>query len=134
MWTKWRKPELFRLWANLILQPQANPKLWIELHCRYQSVTFCELRIIPELKERMDKICIKIASEYCQMYENENQGSKIIPLPIKEIIGRVYLFIPPSLFKAPHDDDEEEIEWQSEYGYEDLLNSVPKASVYEIVD
>ena len=67
------------------------------------------------------------------MYENENEGSKTIPLPIKEIIGRVYLFIQPSLFKAPSNDDEE-LEWQSEYGYQDLLNSVPKASVYEIVD
>ena len=133
MWTKWRKTEMFRLWANLILQPQANPKSWIELHGRYQSVTFCELRKIPELNERMDKICIKIASEYCRMYENENEGSKTIPLPIKQIIGRVYLFIQPSLFKTPSNDDEQ-IEWQSEYGYQDLLNSVPKASVYEIVD
>ena len=132
MWTKWRKTNIFRLMLNLRLQPQSNPNLWIR-QCRCQSVTFCELKEIQELNEMMEQICIKISSGYCQRYEIENERLKIIPLPIKEIIGRVYLFEKPSIFKVENDDDEP-MEWQSEYGYEDLLKSAPKASVYEIVD
>ena len=132
MWTKWQKTNRFRLILNLRLQPQPNPNLWIRL-CRDNSVNFCELKKIQELNEIMEQICMKIASGYCQRYEIENEGLKIIPLPIKNIIGRVYLFEEPSLFKVENDDDKA-MEWQSEYEYQDLLKSAPKPSIYEIVD
>ena len=132
MWTKWQKTNLFRLILNLRLQPQPNPNLWIR-QCRDNSVKFCELKKIQELNEIMEQICMKIASGYCQRYEIENEGLKIIPLPIKNIIGRVYLFEEPSLFKVENDDDKS-MEWQSEYEYQDLLKSAPKPSIYEIVD
>ena len=106
MWTKWRKTNIFRLILNLRLHPQSNPNLWIR-QCHYQSVTFCELKKIQELNQMIEEICIKIASGYCTRYEIENEAFKIISLPIKETIGRVYLFEEPSIFKVENDEDNE---------------------------
>ena len=119
MGRKWHKAKSrWKLTLNLILQPQPNAKLWIEFNQthRYRSLRVRELRIIPEANKKMEEICNKISSGYCAKYEMESL--KIIPIPIKQIIGAGYLFTEPSVFRGypdPGSDKEEQIHWESEY-------------------
>ena len=128
-WTKatmrnrWHKAKSrWRLTLNLILQPQPNAQFWIQFNQnhRYHSLRFRELntysesRIISEAYVKMEEICNKISSGYCARYEMESL--KVIPIPIKQIIGATYLFTEPSIFRGyPDYDKEERIQWESEY-------------------
>lgn len=103
---KWYTTRRWRLILNLILQPQTNTKFW---ESKEIEIVFAKLRKNSELDKKMKQICIKISSGYCARFEEEE--SLIIPIPIKKLIGKKYLFVEPSIFKA----SDEQIEWQSQY-------------------
>ena len=95
----WYTPTFkWRLILNLKLQPQNDVKLWIE-HNNAPGLAFHVLKI-DKMNVKMEEICVKISSGYCQRYEQELGIN--IPIPIKQIIGARYLFIEPSIFKDFH--------------------------------
>ena len=114
---QWHKASGWELLLNLILQPQSNVTFWIQYYQyhRHHSIRCRALRNIPaELNKKMEDICIKIASGYCASYEEESL--KIVPIPLKQLIGTVYLFEKPSIFRAAVDSDKEDgVKWESEY-------------------
>ena len=105
----------WRLFLNLKLQPENDEKLWTE-HRR--ALAFCELQI-PELNKEMEQICIQISTRYCAIYEIESY--EIVPTVIKQLIGKRYLFVEPSIFKEayltspPDSPKSKKIKWKNKY-------------------
>lgn len=89
----------WRLYLNLLLQPQNDVKLWTE-HNNDPGLAFYELKI-PEMDKKMKEICGKISNRYCIKCEQELLIINI-PISIRELIGKQYLFIEPSIFKDFH--------------------------------
>ena len=93
----WYTPTLkWRIMLNLILQCENNDvKLWMD-HNDEPGLAFHEVRD-PLMVEEMIKICMKISIGYCARAENELLIN--IPISLKRLIGKKYLFVQPSTFK-----------------------------------
>ena len=97
----WFTPTLkWRIMLNLILQccKHNNVKLWMD-HNDEPGLAFHEITD-PQMIEEMIKICVKISCGYCARAETEILIN--IPISLKRLIGKKYLFVQPAIFKDFH--------------------------------
>ena len=105
----------WRLFLNLKIQPQNDAKLWNK---HRKGLAFCELEI-PELNKKMERLCVVISSGYCARYEIE--FARNIPKALKSLIGKLFLYVEPSIFKdtylypPPDSPKARKIKWKNEY-------------------
>ena len=99
-WHAWFTPTLkWRLNVNLILHQQNDPKIWIVRNNKSPGLAFHPLKN-KKMVIKMQQICVKLSTGYCKIYEEILQIN--IPIPIQELIGKVYLYVEPSTFKDVH--------------------------------
>ena len=104
----------WRLFTNLKIQPENDPKYWEE---HRKALAFYELDI-PELKEKMEKLCNVISTGYSKRYEIEFGLN--VPLVMKSLIGKI-LYVEPSIFKdtyanpPPDSPKMKKIKWKNAY-------------------
>ena len=100
---EWFRSRRWRILLNLKIQPQTenDAKLWMQKMKKHPGIIFKPKLMDQELHKKMENICRKISCGYCARVEEELLI--IIPLPIKKMIGKIYLYVEPSIFRAPPD-------------------------------
>ena len=143
----WYRSRRWRIMLNLKIQPQSenDAKLWMQKMKKHPGIIFTPKLRDPELHKKMENLCIKISSGYCARLEEELLI--VIPLPIKKMIGKVYLYVEPSTFKAPpdykykrqlqwnRDDDEGDFDTNACPATNSIsMESIPSVSDSEMID